>query len=164
MWYCIRSSRTQGGCTALIRAAAGGHTDCVRVLIDANVDKEASDSVRHTIIFTSCFLFEHFHNLYHLKSFHLSSFLFSCSRPWYILGQTQNGRTALFVSAMKGHTDCVRLLAESGVDTEPKSEVRGLNDIVSLSGTNLIFGQWSPLWRICMQAVFCLPLIRHFVF
>jgi hypothetical protein len=36
----------QGGWTALIRAARFGHTDCVRLLLDAGADKEAKDHVR----------------------------------------------------------------------------------------------------------------------
>ena len=36
----------QRGWTALIMAAKTGHTDCVRLLIDAGADKEAKDLVR----------------------------------------------------------------------------------------------------------------------
>jgi hypothetical protein len=34
------------GLTALMRATAEGHADCVRLLLDASADKEAKDNVR----------------------------------------------------------------------------------------------------------------------
>jgi ankyrin repeat protein len=37
----------------------------------------------------------------------------------------QNGRTALFYAAIKGHAECVRLLLDAGADTEAKNNVRG---------------------------------------
>ncbi len=39
-------SDSQFGSTALIYAAACGHADCVRLLIDAGADKEATADVR----------------------------------------------------------------------------------------------------------------------
>ncbi len=36
----------QEGSTALIRAVTNGHTDCVRLLIDARADTEATNHVR----------------------------------------------------------------------------------------------------------------------
>jgi hypothetical protein len=36
----------QEGFTALIAAAREGHSDCVRVLLDAGADKNATDKVR----------------------------------------------------------------------------------------------------------------------
>jgi ankyrin repeat protein len=39
-------SDAQDGSTVLIWAAANGHTDCVRLLIDAGADKEARNHVR----------------------------------------------------------------------------------------------------------------------
>ena len=36
----------QRGCTALIHAAANGHADCARLLLDAGADKDAKDYVR----------------------------------------------------------------------------------------------------------------------
>jgi ankyrin repeat protein len=41
----------QDGCTALIRAADYGHTDCVRLLLEAGADLEAE---RHDVC-SSCF-------------------------------------------------------------------------------------------------------------
>ena len=46
-------AHSQGGCTALIRAA-GGKTECVRVLLDAGADKEAKDKVPCQIASSSC--------------------------------------------------------------------------------------------------------------
>ena len=42
-WCFVQS---QFGWTALIWAAANGHVDCVRLLIDAGADTDASDNVR----------------------------------------------------------------------------------------------------------------------
>jgi hypothetical protein len=38
--------RSQRGYTALIRAAANGHTECVELLVNAGADTEAIDNVR----------------------------------------------------------------------------------------------------------------------
>ena len=49
VWSCCVSggeSNSQNGYTALMDATAKGHTDCVRLLIDAGADKEAKDWVR----------------------------------------------------------------------------------------------------------------------
>jgi ankyrin repeat protein len=40
-------SDSQDGNTALIRAAAKGHANCVRLLIDAGADKDIRNTVRH---------------------------------------------------------------------------------------------------------------------
>ena len=37
----------------------------------------------------------------------------------------QNGRTPLYISAMNGHTDTVRVLLEAGATVDAKIEVRG---------------------------------------
>ena len=38
-------STSQDGCTALVEAASGGHTDTVEVLLDRGADLEAKDRV-----------------------------------------------------------------------------------------------------------------------
>ncbi len=38
--------RVQDGCTALMHAAAKGHTECVRLLLDDGADKNAQSNVR----------------------------------------------------------------------------------------------------------------------
>ena len=43
--YCLVLNN-QRGYTALIRAAANGHTDCVALLVEAESDKEAKEHVR----------------------------------------------------------------------------------------------------------------------
>ncbi len=42
--------------TAMNRAAEGGHTDCVRLLVEAGADKEVKNSVRAmtSVSFNSC--------------------------------------------------------------------------------------------------------------
>ena len=59
-WWRNHIFRTQNGSTALITAAFGGHTDCVRLLAEAGADKEARDEVRCIVI--SC-LEGHLHPL-----------------------------------------------------------------------------------------------------
>jgi hypothetical protein len=50
---------TQNELEALIRAAGRGHADCVRLLLDAGADKNASGdvrgSVRHVTVFACAF-------------------------------------------------------------------------------------------------------------
>jgi hypothetical protein len=53
--FCLFASHTfqvQGGKTGLMLAALQGHTDCVRLLVEAGADTEAKDFVRHVF---SCF-------------------------------------------------------------------------------------------------------------
>jgi hypothetical protein len=45
-WWFDGDSSSQTGSTALIWAAANGHTECVRLLIDAGADTEAQIAVR----------------------------------------------------------------------------------------------------------------------
>ncbi len=40
---------SQGGWTALMRAAIEGHADCVRLLLDAGADKDARHNVRMSV-------------------------------------------------------------------------------------------------------------------
>jgi hypothetical protein len=44
------------------------------------------------------------------------------------LDQKQLGRTALTYAVLGGHTDCARLLIDSGADKEVKDDVRGIRD------------------------------------
>ena len=43
VFFCVQA---QEDCTALIIAAHRGHTDSIRLLLDAGADKEAKDNVR----------------------------------------------------------------------------------------------------------------------
>ena len=47
--YIYASAFVQRGYSALSVAAAGGHTSCVRLLVQAGVDINATDRVRHTL-------------------------------------------------------------------------------------------------------------------
>jgi hypothetical protein len=46
----------QHQCAALLGAAVGGHTDCVRLLVEAGADKEAKSHVRDMRSLTSMVL------------------------------------------------------------------------------------------------------------
>ena len=43
---------TQFGRTALICAAAEGHIDCVRLLVESGADAKATDNVRDMLLYT----------------------------------------------------------------------------------------------------------------
>jgi hypothetical protein len=43
---CGGESNSQGGLTALMRAAINVNANCVRLLVDAGADKDATDDVR----------------------------------------------------------------------------------------------------------------------
>ncbi len=53
-------SDSQTGWTALMRAAARGHADCARLLIDAGADKDARNNVRVGRCLAPSCLFSHF--------------------------------------------------------------------------------------------------------
>ncbi len=141
-------SDSQSGSTALFLASDAGHTECVRLLIDAGADKEAKDQVligycfaraRISIVFCfiqfptslslsfkSCLGFVA--TLLSTHNFSLVLFLLSFLFQWcrYVFGQSdsQDGNTALIRAARKGHTDCARMLIDAGADKEAKDEVR----------------------------------------
>ena len=50
------------------------------------------------------------------------------------LMRTQDGRTALICAALKGHTDCVRLLLDAGADTNATDRVRARAGVVCVGG------------------------------
>ena len=58
LFVCLRRAlpKVQGG-TALMMAAHQGHTDCVRLLVEAGADTEAKDFVRHVINFFQLFVY-----------------------------------------------------------------------------------------------------------
>ncbi len=77
-----------------------------------------------------------------LMSDEMTNLNFCCLNFWYFnltclyhlrrcrgahTSQTQNGNTALIHAAWSGHSDCVRLLLESGVDKDVKNNVRSMS-------------------------------------
>lgn len=104
----------QDGCTALIRAARNGHTECARLLLDAGAVKEAKDKVcidgspRGVL---ACVRGHVSARIHCLVSYSFSSI--------------QDGTTALLYAAMNGHADCARLLLDAGADLETTDVVRG---------------------------------------
>ncbi len=49
-WFRHVFTHTQDGDTALMWAAANGHTDCVRALVGAGVNKDATNKVRNIFL------------------------------------------------------------------------------------------------------------------
>ena len=66
----------------------------------------------------------------------------------------QSGDAALMLASRNGHTDCVRLLMESGADKDAKNKVRGVTyrlQIISyLSLCVLIFSLFACLVYSCL--------------
>ncbi len=60
-------------------------------------------------------------------TFHVPTFFrcVACGGGGTLEMHAQNGRTALFYAAIKGHAECVRLLLDAGADKEAKNNVRG---------------------------------------
>ena len=119
-WRC---TETQRGCTALIRAAEAGSTDCVRLLLERGADTTAKENVRGS-----------FSNHYSISSNSFYEFvklidvLVLC---WVIFEKLslfvchiQRGYTAAAAAASNGNTDCLRLLMQSGADVHMKDSVR----------------------------------------
>ncbi len=92
-------------CTPLILAARGGHMDCMRLLLENNCNKEASDGRRRTALLMAA-----------------ERGRADCVRLLVEGGANKDakddaGMTALIRAAKGGHTECVRLLVEGGADT-----------------------------------------------
>lgn len=131
--------------TALVWAAARGHTDCARLLMDQGADKEARTLVRVAasvvdrsvcVVFMFVPIAKRIHVLLngprhamcllcvdhcHVFERVYLSFYLRCGRGKCI---HQDGFTPLICASIFGHKDCVRLLMASGADKEAKTNVR----------------------------------------
>jgi ankyrin repeat protein len=92
------------GTTALIAAAAGGHTECARLLMNHGANKDAADNRGLTALMAAA-----------------SNGRSDCVRLLTEFGADKeavhsNGTTALFYAARDGHTDCVCLLVHCGAN------------------------------------------------
>ncbi len=138
----------QNGNTALVRAAAGGHTDMVELLLDRGADLEAKNRVSLATVSM----------MRHGTAAGVASgpgaatarrrrviVLVSCAggggrRRWSVdVGRglrvrrsamrrehmsAQFGATALIAAATKGHVEAVKLLLDRGADVEAKNAVK----------------------------------------
>ena len=132
-------SHIQRDSTALTLAASEGHTECVRLLLDAGADTSARAEVRRADqprCFASarmCWCLFQFMILSHVKS-DFNAFLFACDdggpfvlRRLFYFGNgafiSQLGYTALIKAAKNGHIECVRLLLDAGADKDAADQV-----------------------------------------
>ena len=86
----------QQGYTALIFAAARGHTECVRLLIDAGADKDTRDSVRRwSLICRNSLFYCFFPTL--ISSLRHSSSTFSICHTVYMTFSVLHLRASIYV-------------------------------------------------------------------
>ncbi len=130
----------QDGYTALIRAALKGHTDCVRLLVEAGADKNTFDAVRKTWLSLSecvvglCGVFTPFESLQcswfrsqfiivlytHSSRISLVQILFLIVQNIYIsavfcFSHAQHGMNALAHARSKRHSEIIDLLTATAV-------------------------------------------------
>jgi ankyrin repeat protein len=137
-------TRAQFRRSVLYCAAANGHADCVRLLLNAGVYMDASDFVRPDhrmtvdciLILGSSIMFPVFEcefvekinsrcDTFGLLLFSLFSFSFRLRfRHNDILTCAQEGSTALSYAVEKNHVECVRLLLDAGADKDAHFTVR----------------------------------------
>ncbi len=91
------------GCTPLIEAAANGHVDCARLLVNRGADKEAANVIGRTAL---------------LMAFENGRV--ECARLLLEAGADANakdrdGHTCLIAAAAMCHQECVQLLLDAGV-------------------------------------------------
>jgi hypothetical protein len=92
----------QDGMTALSKATAYGHADCVHLLLDAGVDKDLKDGRHRTALFWAA-----------------RNGRADCARLLLEAGADVNATDeALIHAAELGHADCLRLLLDAGADKE----------------------------------------------
>ncbi len=136
--------KTQYECTALINAASQGHTECVRLLLEAGAAIDVPNVVCNFILLLYFWVDSYFPRVEMFSYFLIASSwlvswtIFVCNNQNspsnyspHIHGadscicQAQDDETALNRAARLGHTDCVQLLVQAGANKEAKSHVRG---------------------------------------
>ena len=150
----LNYSRIQRGYTALICAAANGHTECLQLLLEAGVEKEARDKVRSLILCVNlCNMVVNLLSWLGLRLsllffvvlfwFHLICFLLVSksflqnlpNKPMQIQQKKGTeaehrklernlGWTALIHASANGHANCVRVLLEKKANTNANQYVR----------------------------------------
>ncbi|CAE7940316.1 unnamed protein product, partial [Symbiodinium sp. KB8] len=118
---------SQGGLTALVKAAQGGHKDTVKLLVDRGADLEAKNSVSAAAV---CLLRDESSRTSRAGR----GTAMAMGRPGVVLlqqdgmgggagGGMSDGATALVLAAFCGHKDTVKLLLDRGADLEAKDRV-----------------------------------------
>uniref|UniRef100_A0A3Q2XNQ3 Ankyrin repeat and sterile alpha motif domain containing 1B n=1 Tax=Hippocampus comes TaxID=109280 RepID=A0A3Q2XNQ3_HIPCM len=108
--------------TALHCAAQYGHLEVVSVLLQELTDPTMRNSRQETPLDLACLLFRvhsapvHFSFSFYERAPFFSLFLDSNTRALFFPSQTENG-SALHEAALYGKMDVVRLLLDSGIDT-----------------------------------------------
>ncbi len=115
--YRYQYTCTQMERTALVLASCGGHTECIRLLVEAGADTELSDQVRANLLYrptpcicrvvsTQCIIIMYYIGLFWSRCKHAHEHLILYVHTYNL----QDGETALSNVAAKGDSDLVRLL------------------------------------------------------
>jgi hypothetical protein len=138
----------QDGWTALIAAADCGATDCVRLLLDAEANREAKDGVCLALPMSFVISFFLYCGVWFLaRSIYCLISVSACRA--YLCHASQNGWTALIWAARNGHADCLRLLLGAGANKDAKTMVR-IGPFLCISSSHLYEIIFSPFVMICV--------------
>ena len=111
------------GCTALQWACAKGHADCIKLLLEADAEKDMGKVATDGLNF-------------------IASPVWNCSYGGHAEGlrilleaganprtANEDGETAVFITSSFGHTECLRLLLDAGADKNKPNR-----------------NGWTPIW------------------
>lgn len=91
-------------CRALFPAAAGGHTECVTLLLEAGADVNVKSELCHTCLMLAA-------EGGHAECVHL---LLDAGAD--VNAVAEDGMSSLLLASAAGHAECVKLLIEAGAD------------------------------------------------
>ena len=98
----------QDGWTALMMASYNGHTEVVKVLVEAKADLNITDQVNLIINYLLTLTIDVYCDYF------------------FIFISLQDGDTALIDAATKGHTSIVKILVDRGAATDIRNKVTAI--------------------------------------
>ena len=117
---CSLLSIIQDGETALMRASYNGHTEVVKVLVEAKADLNITDKVNLIINY--------------LLTLTIDVYCDNC----FIFISLQDGHTALVDAATEGHTSIVKILVDHGAATDIQNKVTAIFSIIIQNSQNVL--------------------------